>query len=96
MLRRWKKEVLTTELMCALNERVESKRTPRFRTRGEGDRVTLSMEREKGEVLERVDLDPVRISSVLSLFNMRKLCFIHVLISVMQFSSWVRGGFLID
>ena len=47
--------------------------TPRLRTRVEGVMVEESMVSEMGPVLLRVDLVPMRRSSVLSLFSLRKL-----------------------
>ena len=66
MLRRWKYEVLMVELMWGSKERVGSRMQPRFRARGEGVMVEQSTVSEMGPVLWRVDLVPMRRSSVLS------------------------------
>ena len=67
--------------------------TPRLRTRGEGVMVEVSTVSEMGPVLLRVDLVPMRRSSVLSLFSLRKLWVSQVCMVEMQVSMWVRGGF---
>ena len=54
------------------NDRVLSRMTPRLLTRGEGDTDELSMEIEKSFIFERIDLVPIRRSSVLSLLSLRK------------------------
>ena len=61
------------ELTWESKERVGSRMTPRLRTRGEGVMVDVSMLSEMGPVLLRVDLVPMRSSSVLSLLSLRKL-----------------------
>ena len=73
MRRRWKYEVLTMWLTWGVKVRVGSMMTPRLRTRVEGVMVEESMVSEMGPVLLRVDLVPMRRSSVLSLFSLRKL-----------------------
>ena len=47
--------------------------TPRLLTCGEGETVELSMVTEKLSVLDVVDLETMRRTSVLSLFSLRKL-----------------------
>lgn len=81
------------ELTWGSKERVGSRITPRLRARGEGVMVEASMVSEMGPVLLRVDLVPMRRSSVLSLLSLRKLWVSHVFIVEMQVSMWVRGGF---
>lgn len=61
--------------------------TPRFRISGEGDMATPSIQRVRVGVFIRVDLDPIRMSSVLELFNIRKFWFIQLLISDRQASK---------
>ena len=70
-----------------------SRITPRLRARGEGVMVEVPMVSEMGQVLLRVDLVPMRRSSVLSLLSWRKLWVSHDFIVEMQVSMWVRGGF---
>ena len=60
-------------LTWGVKVRVGSMMTPRLRTRVEGVMVEESMGSEMGPVLLRVDLVPMRRSSVLSLFSLRKL-----------------------
>ena len=76
-------------------ERVGSRITPRLRARGEGVLVEVSMVSEMGPVFLRVDLVPMRRSSVLSLLSLRELMVSHAFIVEMQVSSWVRGGFCV-
>ena len=66
--------------------------TPRLRARGEGVMVKVSMVSEMGPVIFRVDLVPMRRSSVLSLLSLRELRVSHAFIVLMQVPSWVRGG----
>ena len=68
------------ELTWGSTERVGSRITPRLRARGE---IELSMVSEMGLVLLRVDLVPMRSSSVLSLLNLRKFWDSHVFIAEM-------------
>ena len=49
------------------------------------------MEMEKSFILERVELVPMRRSSVLSLFSLRKFWVNHVLISCRQLEREVGG-----
>ena len=53
-------------------ERVGSRITQRLRARGEGEMIELSMVSEKGPIFLRVDLVPMRRSSVLSLLSLRR------------------------
>lgn len=46
---------------------------PRLHARGEGVSIEVSMESEMGPVLLRVDLRPMKRSSVSSLLSLRKL-----------------------
>ena len=62
-----------TELTWGSKERVGSRMKPRFRARGEGVIVELSMVSEMGPVFWRVDFLPMRRSSVLSALSWRKL-----------------------
>ena len=66
---------------------------PRLRARGEGVMVALSMVSEMGPDVRRVDLVPMRRSSVLSALSLRKLWVNHDFIAEMQVSMWARGGF---
>ena len=54
--------------------------------------VKMSMVSEMGPVFLRVDLVPMRRSSVLSLMSLRELRVSHAFIVEMQVLSWVRGG----
>ena len=81
------------ELTWGSKDRVGSRIMPRLRARGEGVIVEVLMVSEIGPVLLRVDLVPMRRSSVLSLLSLRKLCVSHDFIVEMQVSMWVRGGF---
>ena len=78
-------------LMWDWKDRVLSRMTPRLLTRGEGETEELSMLREKLLILDKVDLVPMRRSSVLLLFNLRKLWVNQVFISVMQSVREVGG-----
>ena len=49
-----------------------SRITPRLRAMGEEEMIELSMVSKMGPVLLRVDLVPMRRSSVLSLLSLRK------------------------
>lgn len=69
---------------------------PRLRARGEGVMVVSSMVRVMGPVLLRVDLVPIRRSSVLSQLSLRKLWVSQVFIADIQVSMWERGGFFVD
>ena len=60
-------------LIWERKDRELSRMTPKLLTWGEGGTEELSMEREKLSALERVYLVPTRRTSVLSLFNLRKL-----------------------
>ena len=84
------------ELTWGTKERVGSRITPRLRARGEGVMIEESMVSETGTVLLRVDLVPIRMSSVLSLLSLRKLWVSHVFMVEMQVSMWARGGFWVD
>ncbi len=68
-----------------------SRMTPRLLTWGEGETEELSIVREKLLVLDRVDLVPMRRTSVLLLFNLRKFRVNQVFISVMQSVREVGG-----
>ena len=81
------------ELTWGPKERAGSRITPRFRARGEGVMVEVSTVNEVGPVFLRVDLVPMRRSSVLSLLSLRELWVSNVFIVEMQVSNWVRGGF---
>ena len=72
ILRRWKYADRVTLLMWASKVKVPSKMTPRLRSWGDGWTVELSMDMEKGLCFARVDLVPMRRTSVLSLFSLRK------------------------
>ena len=84
------------ELTWGSKDRVGSRMTPRLRARGEGVMVEVPMVSEMGPVLLRVDLVPMRRSSVFSLLSWRKLWASHDFIVEMQVSMWVRGGFWVD
>lgn len=86
MFLRWKKAVL---VMCCLKEKLLSKVTPRLRMCGEGDRVELSVVRQKLWVILVRDMGPMMITSDLSQFSLRTFVRIHDLISVRQS---VRAG----
>lgn len=58
--------------MWDLKESEPSRMTPRLLTWGEGETMELSIEREKLSTLDRMDLEPTRRISVLSLFSLRK------------------------
>ena len=81
------------ELTWGSKERVGSRITPRLRARGDGEMIELSMLSEMGPVLFRVDLVPMRKSSVLSLLSLRNFWDSHVFIAEMQVSMWLSGGF---
>ena len=81
------------ELTWGSKDRVGSRITQRLRARGEGVMVEVPMVSEMDPVLLRVDLVPMRRSSVLSLLSWRKLWVSHDFIVEMQVSMWVRGGF---
>ena len=57
------------ELTWGSKDRVGSRMTPRLRARGEGVMVEVPMVSEMGPVLLRVDLVPMRRSSVFSLLR---------------------------
>ena len=78
-------------LMCDWNDSVLSMMTPRLLTWGDGETVESSMVIERLGVLERVDLEPMRRTSVLSLFNLSKLWVNQVFISEMQSVREVGG-----
>ena len=59
-------------LIWVWNERVLSRTTPRLLTCREGQTEELSMGMVKLGVLVRVDLEPMRRTSVLSLLSFRK------------------------
>ena len=59
-------------LMWDWKDSVLSRMTPRLLTWGEGETVELSMVIEKLLVLDKVDLGPMRRTSVLLLFSLRK------------------------
>lgn len=65
--------------------------TPRLLTCGEGETEELSILREKLSVLDKVDLVPIRRTSVLLLFNLRKFWENQVFISEMQSVREVGG-----
>jgi len=65
--------------------------TPRLLTCGEGETVELSMVTEKLSVLDNVDLEPMRRTSALSLFRLRKLKENQDFMSVRQ-SARAEGG----
>ena len=65
--------------------------TPRLLTWGEGETEELSIVREKLLVLDKVDLVPMRRTSVLLLFNLRKFWVNQVFISEMQSVREVGG-----
>ena len=77
-------------LMWVWNEIVLSRMTPRLLTWREGQTEELSMGTVKLGVLVRVDLEPMRRTSVLLLFSFRKLEENQVLISCKQ--SQRRAG----
>ena len=84
MFFRWKKAVLVKWLPWCSKERLLSNMSPRLRMCWEGDRVVLSMVRQKlGLVLVR-DMGPMMIMSDLSPLSLRKLVCIHDLVSVKQ------------
>ena len=58
--------------MWEWKDRVLSRTTPRLLTCVEGETVKLSMVTEGLSVLESVDFEPMRRTSVLSLFSFRK------------------------
>ena len=58
--------------------------------------IELSMVSEMGPVLFRVDLVPMRRSSVLSLLSLRKFCNNHVFIVEMQVSMLLMGGVTVE
>ena len=60
-------------MMWLWNDKVPSRTTPRLLTCGEGLTEELSMGMVKLGVLVRVDLEPMRRTSVLSLLSFRKL-----------------------
>ena len=68
-----------------------SRVTPRLLTWGQDETEELSIVREKLLVLDRVDLVPMRRTSVLLLFNLRKFRVNQVFISVMQSVRDVGG-----
>ena len=68
-----------------------SRMTPRLLTWGVGETGELSIVREKLSVLDRVDLVPMRRTSVLLLFNLRKFWVNQVFISEMQSVREVGG-----
>ena len=84
------------ELTWGSKDRVGSRMTQRLHARGEGVMVEVPMVSEMGPVLLRVDLVPMRRSSVFSLLSWRKLWASHDFIVEMQVSMWVRGGFWVD
>ena len=65
--------------------------TPRLLTWGEGETVELSILSEKLSVLDKVDLVPMRRTSVLLLFNLRMLWVNQVFILEMQSVREVGG-----
>lgn len=64
--RRWKYEVLMTELLWGSKDKVGSRMQPGLRARGEREMVELSMVIGMGPVLWRVDPVRMRRISVLS------------------------------
>ena len=73
ILRRWKYADRVMLLIWDWKDNVLSRMTPRLLTWGEGETEEWSMVREKLSAFERVDLVPIRSSSVLSLLSLRKL-----------------------
>ena len=71
-------------LMWVWNESVLSRTTPKLLTCREGQTEELSMGMVKLGVLVRVDLEPMRRTSVLSLLSFRKLEENQILISCKQ------------
>ena len=63
MFLRWKKAVWVRRLVCFSIERLLSRIVPRLRMDGEGDRVVLSMVREKFWVDMVSDFEPMSIIS---------------------------------
>lgn len=91
MLRRWKYADRVTLLMWASNDSVLSRMTPRLFTWGDGGTVELSMDMEKVLSVARVDLVPMRRTSVFSPLSLRKFSESHDLISSKQSDRAVGG-----
>ena len=68
-----------------------SRITPRLLTWGEGETDELSIVREKLLVLDRADLVPMRRTSVLLLFNLRKFRVNQVFILIIN-TIIITGG----
>ena len=82
-----------TDLMCDLNERVESRMTPRLRTSEDGQMELPSTSRRRSPTFLSSALGATTMSSVLLLLSLRKLDDIHVFISCKQLSrDWGGGG----
>lgn len=71
--------------------RVPSRTTPRLLTCGEGETDELPMVSVKLLVFERVDLNPMRRTSVLSLLSFRKLGVNHDFTSCRQAQREAKG-----
>ena len=91
MFLRWKYADRMVLLMWVWNERVLSRTTPRLFTWGEGETEELSMERVRLGCFDNEDFEPMRSTSVLSLFNLRKLEVSQDLISCRQVQREVGG-----
>ena len=83
----WKNADLVMDLMWESKERDGSKRTPRFRTREEGQMEQPSMERMRSLIFWRVSLGAITMSSVLLVLSFKKLMVIQFLISWRQAST---------
>ena len=91
MFLRWKYADRMVLLMWVWNERVLSRTTPRLFTWGEGETEELSMEMVRLDCLDSDDFEPMRSTSVLLLFNLRKFEVSHDLISCRQVQREVGG-----
>ena len=87
---------LVRRLVCCANERLLSRIIPRSRMDGEGDRIVLSMVREKFWVDVVSDFEPMSIISDLSQVSLRKFVCSHVCSSDRQLLRVERVAGVMD